>query len=118
MFELEQTGVPVSGVGVIDFVLLDKHGAIAASSKRVVELVDIGSATPALLPSAAGSWASYLNPAGTPFRGILGAGTTRLRVRVSLDRSPAEPATFRLKVGGFPTPIEVSGPVDGAWATG
>lgn len=114
--DVTSTGASTSPVSVTDLTLLDPKGGVAASTKRVVAVVVLPSG-PAPAPHSAGSWAFYLNPAGTPFTGTLGSGTTRLRVRVALDRPAMEVARFRLTLSGFSTPVVVEGPVDGAWGT-
>lgn len=106
-----------SGVSVTDFVLLDDHGAIVAPMKRVVELVQLP-VDPPPAKNASGSWAFYLNPTGTPFGGTLAAGTSRLRVRVALQRPPFGFASrFRVTLGGTAPPLVIEGSTDGVWPT-
>lgn len=115
--DIDQAGPAAPGVSVLELVLLDAGGTVAASTKRVVHVVELPSSVPPPAPNAAGSWAFYLNPTGSPFSGTLAHGRTRLRVRVALDRMPAAPVRFRLKLAGFGTPLAVEGAIDGAWGT-
>lgn len=110
--------VAAPGVTIAAFDLLDGKGAVVASMKRVVDVVELPSGTPPAR-NAPGSWAFYLNPPGTSFGGALGAGRTRLRVHVALDRSPADVARYRVQLTApsFSTPLLVEAPIDGAWPT-
>jgi hypothetical protein len=59
-----------------------------------------------------------MNPPGTPLDGFLNTGTTRLRVRFSLDHAPTSPPSrCRLELGGFGAPLIIEGALNGAWPT-
>jgi hypothetical protein len=111
--EVKNPGPPVAVV-VKDVVLVDAHGTTTAMRRvQAVEVLSV--ADPAPSSRASGSFGYYLNPGGHPFDGTLRAGSTRLRIRISLQTWPAAPERFRLTLGGFETPLVIEGSVDGAW---
>jgi hypothetical protein len=94
---------------VTQFILFDKDGA-ETKMKRVVETEIFERPRVA----SEGEFAWYLNPGGTrPWDGRLPAGTVRIRLRVALERAPAAPVRFRLKIGSQ----SLEGIVDGSWPT-
>lgn len=115
VIEVNNPGPELAGVTVAAATMVGGQGATAASLRRVdrfVVLPELETPGPTL-----GTFAVYLNPKGTPFTGTLATGRTRLRVRMSIDRAPAEmPARCNLTLGG-PAPKAIAGKVDGTWPT-
>ncbi|MGZ3417094.1 MAG: hypothetical protein ACXVEF_36470 [Polyangiales bacterium] len=116
--DLDQPGPASSSIVVKNVELLDAAGKVAATMRRVTELVKVDAAKTPPGRNESGSWAFFLNPTGEKFDGTLPKGRTRLRIRASLNLSPAEfPSRVRVTIGGLSTPLVVEGEVWGVWPT-
>lgn len=116
VIEIENPGPPIANVTVAAAALLDPSGHELVRLRRIDHFVDLTHAPP---PDPSwGSFAVYLNPAGAPFTGTLPTGTTRLRVRYSID-SPglSTPSHCRIELDGLPGAASVEGALDGTWPT-
>ena len=95
-----------------ELVLRDGGGAIVSQMRAVISVTRVDVAPGAL------TWASALNPQGTPWRGVVEPGSVTIRIEAWLTTRPRTLATrAEVTLAGSGVTVRAVGAVAGEWPT-